>query len=133
MLAPTAARVSPLLGFGVLGKPRRSGPIETQVSREGLNWCLDLRDDAQRVIFLGLYENELRAAVLSELRPGDTFVDIGANVGFWSLPAASKGARVVAFEPNPAAVRWLRRNLTLNPGLAVDVRPTAVGGRARRA
>ena len=54
-------------------------------------------------------------------------MDVGANVGFWTLPAALCGADVIAFEPNPYAVARLQRNVDLNPGLQVDVRPTAVG------
>jgi FkbM family methyltransferase len=95
--------------------------------REGLRWCFDLRDDAQRTMFLGQYELELREAVFAEVRPGDTFVDVGANAGFWSLPAARRGAQVVAFEPNPYAVDRLSRNIELNPELRVEVRATAVG------
>jgi FkbM family methyltransferase len=48
------------------------------------------------------------------LRPGDLFVDVGANVGTYSLWAADLGARIIAVEPNPEAVTRLRRNLTLN-------------------
>ena len=103
------------------------------MERDGLHWALDLRDDAHRLLFLGLYETELRARVLERLSPGGTFVDIGANVGFWSIPAALRAGpegRVVAFEPNPWAVARLRRNAALNAerSLApIDVRHVAVG------
>jgi FkbM family methyltransferase len=118
-----------MAGYGVLGKPRRHAErvSEIEAEREGLRWCFDLRDDAQRIMFLGKYERELRESVLSEIRDGDVFADVGANVGFWSLPAARRGARVIAFEPNPYAVDRLSRNIDLNPYLHVDVRPMAVG------
>jgi FkbM family methyltransferase len=49
------------------------------------------------------------------------FVDAGANVGFFSLLAASLGARVIAFEPNPACHRAIIENAAMN-GFAVDAR-----------
>jgi FkbM family methyltransferase len=52
--------------------------------------------------------------VKSFLRPGMTFVDAGANVGYFTLLAASLGARVVAYEPTPAVAERLRENVTLN-------------------
>jgi FkbM family methyltransferase len=128
-LAPRAARVSPLLGFGVLGKPR-GRRVDVTVKREGLLWNLDLRDDAQRIMYLGLYERELRESVLSQLRSGDVFVDVGANVGFWSLPAAARGATVISFEPNPYAAGLLRWNASLNTGVGVELREKAVGSGA---
>jgi FkbM family methyltransferase len=121
-----------LIAFGILGKPRRR-PAEVEVERDGLRWALDLRDDAHRLLFLGLYETELRARVLERLPRGGTFVDVGANVGFWSVPAALRAGpegRVVAFEPNPWALARLRLNADLNAELALaplDVRGAAAG------
>ena len=51
------------------------------------------------------------------VRPGDTFYDIGANVGAYSLIAAKatdQGARVFAVEPSPATFRDLAENVLLN-------------------
>lgn len=48
------------------------------------------------------------------LHPGDLFVDVGANVGLYTIWALDCGADVVAVEPNPENVRQLRRNLDLN-------------------
>jgi len=61
---------------------------------------------------------------------GSTFYDIGANVGFFTLVAAKiVGADgfVVAFEPLPANVRQLEKNVTLNALTNVTVIPKAVG------
>jgi FkbM family methyltransferase len=46
--------------------------------------------------------------------PGWTVVDIGANVGLFTLHAARKGATVFAFEPNPDCFERLRSNVTMN-------------------
>lgn len=48
------------------------------------------------------------------LRPGDLFIDIGANVGYYSLWAAESGARVVAIEPSSQTLWQLRANVSLN-------------------
>jgi|1186.fasta_scaffold37332_2 FkbM family methyltransferase len=48
------------------------------------------------------------------LAPGDTFVDVGANVGIYSVLAHEVGAQVIAVEPHPQNVARLERNLALN-------------------
>jgi len=72
----------------------------------------------------------MRRGIVSQLRRFETFVDVGANVGFWALPEAWRGARVIAFEPNPYAAGLLRRNASLNPGVEVELREKAVGAAA---
>lgn len=52
---------------------------------------------------------------LDRLAPGDLFVDIGANIGVYSLYAAMRrGARVFAFEPGAQNFAALNRNIHLN-------------------
>lgn len=48
------------------------------------------------------------------IRPGDLFLDIGANVGIYSIFMAERGARVIAIEPDPTTAERLRRNAQLN-------------------
>ncbi len=53
----------------------------------------------------------------TQLRPGDTFYDIGANVGAYSLVAfaiTAGKAKIVAFEPGFATFTALCRNIQLN-------------------
>lgn len=54
------------------------------------------------------------------LRPGDLFIDVGANAGVYALWAADLGAAVVAVEPGRRASQWLLRNIELN-GLPITV------------
>ena len=54
------------------------------------------------------------------LAAGDIFVDVGANVGAYSLWAADRGAEVLAIEPDPTTARRLRENVALSD-LQVDV------------
>lgn len=63
------------------------------------------------------YEPDVRAALRHFLKPGDTFLDCGANVGYFSVLAGAlvgPGGRVVAVEANPVTYDLLRRNLALN-------------------
>ena len=63
------------------------------------------------------YEPHLIAWLKEYLKPGDTFWDIGANWGFISLPAArivGPSGQVVAVEPSPANLAWLKRHIILN-------------------
>jgi FkbM family methyltransferase len=58
------------------------------------------------------------AKVLSEnLKGGDTFIDVGAYIGYYSILAriiVGESGKVVSFEPNPESYEILRRNIELN-------------------
>jgi len=59
-------------------------------------------------------------------------VDVGANAGFFSILQASRGATVVAIEPNPLVVSRLERAVGANDfGDRVTVVPCAAGRRAQ--
>ena len=59
---------------------------------------------------------------------GHLFVDCGANLGWYSMVAAALGAKVVAFEPQPANAVLLRSNVERNHfGAAVEVHEIALG------
>ncbi|MGA8088996.1 MAG: FkbM family methyltransferase [Terracidiphilus sp.] len=63
------------------------------------------------------------------LRQVRTILDIGANVGFFSLAAKEyyPDAIIHAYEPNPRVQKLLRANVE---GLNIEVYPEAVGGQA---
>jgi FkbM family methyltransferase len=66
-------------------------------------------------IYYGLAEFHDMAFVLHLLRPRDLFVDIGANVGAYSVLAGGVcGADVIAIEPIPATAEKLNANIILN-------------------
>ena len=68
------------------------------------------------------------------LGPGDVFVDVGANVGVYSVLAAAAGARVVAFEPVPDTGEGFREHIALNElGDLVELRTTALGAQTATA
>jgi FkbM family methyltransferase len=66
-------------------------------------------------LYYGLHEFADMAFLLHFLRPGDLFLDIGANVGTYTVLASKVvGARVIAFEPHPATADWLESNIRHN-------------------
>lgn len=90
---------------------------------------------ATGAVYSGLHEFEDMAFVLHCLRPGDLFVDVGANVGSYAiLAAAAAGADVLALEPGAVAFKRLRTNVMVND-VAGRVRTVqaAVGDRVGRA
>lgn len=65
----------------------------------------------------GSWEPFVTAIMLSLLRPGDAFVDIGANIGWYTVASALKvgnTGQVIAFEPEPENADMLERNVVLN-------------------
>jgi FkbM family methyltransferase len=78
---------------------------------------LDLADFIQRRIYLGTFEPADTRLVQKYLGPGMTFVDVGANVGYYTALAAQlvgSAGRVIAFEPSPYAFKRLEAMLRAN-------------------
>jgi FkbM family methyltransferase len=67
----------------------------------------------------------LRRLYAPLVRAGDLVFDIGAHLGDRSVAFAGLGARVVALEPQPNVVRWLRR--IVRRDARIEVRAEAVG------
>jgi FkbM family methyltransferase len=75
------------------------------------------------------YEPRYVSALKAAINEGDTVFDVGANIGFYSVLFSTwVGARgkVIAFEPDPANIKLLRRNLQLNDCDNVVLRPVAL-------
>lgn len=84
---------------------------------------------ATQNIYCGLNDFPEMSLLLHYLREGDTFVDVGANVGAYTV-LASAGARATtyAFEPSRAALEHLHNNVELNRiASLVHMEPYAVG------
>jgi FkbM family methyltransferase len=64
---------------------------------------------------------------------GGTYLDIGANIGLTAIPVArNAGVRCLAFEPEPANFRYLRRNVVHNCGANVELFSLALFDRRGR-
>jgi FkbM family methyltransferase len=91
---------------------------------------LDLGDYTQRRIYYGCHEPLEMRAVKRLLRPGDVALDVGANVGLFTLLAADavgSTGEVHAFEPVPATFAELNENVRINGFEQVRLTRAAVG------
>lgn len=84
----------------------------------GYAYLCDLSDImSQEICFTGRFEAQETALFQTLLRPGMTFVDVGANWGYFTLLASHLvGAvgRVVSFEPDPRVYSLLQGNIARN-------------------
>lgn len=133
-LASAYCRHSPI----DFGKSRLSQLVAPYVGRciatirtsDNLRMRVDTQDFIQRTIYLtGVWDDGAAAAVRRRLKPGELFVDVGANVGYFSLLAAKLGGRVIAFEPNPECRAVFAHNIALNGFRNIDVRATGIADR----
>lgn len=84
--------------------------------------------------YFGTWEPRLARALRRLIKPGDLCVDVGANLGWYTLVLSDlvgSAGRVYAFEPDPRAFARLTENLALNPdAVNVVLEPCAVGARS---
>ncbi|MFD9907362.1 FkbM family methyltransferase [Streptomyces sp. NPDC059063] len=94
--------------------PRR----RVTASLSGARFAVDTQDLIQRYIYLfGVWEPHMSRWLRGRLRPGDVFVDVGANIGYLSVLGAQlvgAGGRVVAIEASPDFHRRLLQHRDLN-------------------
>lgn len=65
--------------------------------------------------FFGIQDFEDELFAIHFLRDGELFIDIGANLGMFSIMVtAATGAHAIAVEPSPSSARTFRRHITLN-------------------
>ena len=129
------------LGFG-RGKLRKTilrrwrarfGDI-VDVRVRGVNYRLGLSDNVTDTkIFAAskVYDGKELAA-LARATNGETFVDIGANTGYYTLSTArAAGCRAIAIEPNPVTAARLAFNVAANPDLEkqIDIVTEGIGER----
>jgi FkbM family methyltransferase len=103
----------------------------TQVRyKDGRILRCDLADSTQRTMALGLFEPAESGVVTEILSPGDTFVDIGAHIGWFTTIAAQCVGReglVIACEPYPPNVAALKENIAINSAENVRLVDMALG------
>jgi FkbM family methyltransferase len=90
------------------------------VTRDGMNMAL---------YKYGVFEISETTLVLAFLRPGMTVLDVGANIGYYSLVAAravGRGGVVHGFEPNDEIRSRAQKNLALNELTNVQLHAEAI-------
>lgn len=112
-------RERPLAGYARFAKWQIQSRLQKYVEFEWLDGAkLIARNGmtgATGNIYCGLHEFPEMGFVLHLLRPGDLFVDVGANIGSYTiLSSAVVGAETIALEPDPTTVLSLSRNVSVN-------------------
>lgn len=86
----------------------------------------------ESIAYLRSYEPHVTRAIEQRLKPGGVFIDIGANIGYFSLLAATlvgPAGRVIAFEPNPQNCLLIRSSITSNAFSNIELHVNAVAER----
>ncbi|MEX2044703.1 MAG: FkbM family methyltransferase, partial [Opitutus sp.] len=120
--APVAAFLKMLLGV-------RRREIMTPVGRFWIDPASVL---GLELLEHGIHERDVTQAIRQLLRPEDTFVDIGANEGYFAVLASvfvGERGRVIAVEPQSRLQEVLARNFTLNDCRNIVVERVAVSDR----
>jgi FkbM family methyltransferase len=111
-----------------------SGAVTTRFGE--VDYGIDLSiHRLMRKYFFHTHEMFLERIFDRYLRPGQVFVDIGANCGYWSAYALARVGRagaVHAFEPVPHYFAFVRRLAELNPDHRVFANNVACGAQAGR-
>ena len=88
---------------------------------DNLGFRYELPDASEPIAFHlaidGVYEPETLALILQQVKQGDVFVDVGANIGVFTIPAArcvGNNGRVIAAEASSDIFAFLTRNLEAN-------------------
>ncbi len=107
-----------------------------EVEANGRPFIIDLRDTVvgQGILYNGMWEPEKSALFARLLRPGDRVVDVGANIGYYTVlfgAAVGRSGSVLAIEPDADNVKLLKENVKLNR-LGATVRVVHGGAGARK-
>ena len=96
-----------------------SAPEVRRVEADGFVLFVDMGDlvIGRAIAQSGVHEPETSAVVRGRLSPGDTMVDVGANIGWFTMLGAScvgPTGRVLAVEPNPESCRLVEQSAAAN-------------------
>lgn len=81
----------------------------------GVWFWADFRDHVVCLFALrGCYEAHIRDAIRAHLPPDGVFVDVGANLGFQSVPASRAASLVISIEASPSIARLLSEGASRN-------------------
>jgi FkbM family methyltransferase len=125
MLASALRRAPPFRGthklFSVADRTigRYVGPIAVCTMAKGHQLKLDRRSLTEKTAYYtGRYDDEPIELLCRLLRPRDTALDVGSNIGFYAVPTASHlkpiGGHLHAFEPVHANYTRLQENIAIN-------------------
>ena len=97
---------------------KRTGIERVAITSFGAKLACNLNDVVSRCIFLfGIWEPNTTNVILKTLKNGDVFVDVGANIGYYTLLASKQvgsTGRVVSIEALPEVFKHLESNVAAN-------------------
>jgi len=123
--APTTRLLRPVVNAAV---PDREVAVRVR-SGLGAGLRLPILPRSEKYYWTGVHERHVQETLADLLRPGMTFWDVGAHIGFFSLLAArlvGSTGHVEAFEPFPPNRVRLGRSIQLNQATAVSIHPVAL-------
>jgi FkbM family methyltransferase len=98
--------------------------------RYGHRMAVDFREWNERnLYFLGEWNPDIEWLMARVLRPGDTFLDLGANIGYFTLLGArlvGPTGQVLSFEPSPINFQRLTGHVAMNGYATIRLYPKAV-------
>ncbi len=111
--------------------PFLSRQLAVQKRIDGVLFEFDFTfDPSIKLMFEGIYEVDMVNAMRKYLRPGDTFLDVGANIGYLSaiaLGLVGQSGQVHSFEPVPQFFEKLKQVASLNPEYTLSANQCALG------
>ncbi|HEY2433651.1 MAG TPA: FkbM family methyltransferase [Vicinamibacterales bacterium] len=123
----------------LLARLRLGGERFRPVHVHGCRLQLDITDATGRMpyFYATPYEAAVTDAIVTALQPGDVFLDVGANIGYFTVLAAQvvgAGGLVIAFEPHGGA-RAMLETIVLRNGMTsrVEIVPLALADAAGEA
>ena len=122
MVAPAQFRGKVRLTNWAGGIARRFTPEVDCRPVPGARVTVSLSDRIGRMMWTGCYEPELVELLRQMLDPAMTFVDVGAQAGYFSMTAAAlvgPAGAVYSFEPDPDCFSMLQRNARAYPWVRV--------------
>lgn len=100
-------------------------PLDSQAADIQMRFYLHDNVSERKFLFMPQRFDPAERQLIQQLLPADgTFIDIGANVGIYTLTAArvlNHQGRILAFEPNPPAFARLQFNIKANPDISAHI------------
>ena len=93
------------------------GKFKHEIEINDLKFEIDIRESIERkTYFLKKYEEKRmdQLFLYSKKNDSDIFIDVGANIGFYSVLFSDKFSRVYSFEPNNRNFLVLNKNIEKN-------------------
>ncbi|PCH95928.1 MAG: hypothetical protein COB85_04135 [Bacteroidetes bacterium] len=115
--------------------PKTRGPL-TLSTVYGFDININPKSDKgvdSEIYLYGTYELGTAHIIAAVLNKGDSFIDVGANIGFFSLMASqlvSSSGKVYSFEPFPESLELLNANIKLNNVENISVYDFALGAKS---